>query len=375
MLVQKKCSYCDNSYIKDEEHVFPYGLGGQDIFMDCVCKECNKNFSALEGELYGKSPIALMRSNAGIMGYKKYDRNKPAPFKAPILVTFDEGNNIVFEVGQFYPMEIFIRPQLMLINGCYYLGGETDEGLKEFAQKFKKLRTNNLKIIRNDPYGFIEFDYLDTYYSVTHKTGRVKKANGILFCSLTESYEHYSFLHPRIFIDDEKNLKVRAKTIDEAIAFIEGFLNHLLSHKEFSSFKKIKFKDPTIYVSLNFDPVKAERALIKIGLNCLMHYYPNTKNEVILNDYISYVQEGKPFIRLSMDRKNDTIDSKNNTHNIFFYQHQNSVEIRISLFNGQFAIRFIVDNLKILRQNEYNRLVIDYKKRINKFENRPELQR
>jgi hypothetical protein len=48
----KTCIYCENVYEKDTEHVFPHGLGGQKLFINCVCADCNRYFSGLERELY-----------------------------------------------------------------------------------------------------------------------------------------------------------------------------------------------------------------------------------------------------------------------------------------------------------------------------------
>src|SRR5688572_28277704 len=86
----KKCRYCQNGYIEDgREHVFPKGMGGQDIFMDNVCGACNKKFSDYERALMRDSPIAFMRSVEGVEGYKRSNIPSGA-FLAPILLTFDE---------------------------------------------------------------------------------------------------------------------------------------------------------------------------------------------------------------------------------------------------------------------------------------------
>ncbi|CAL2093263.1 hypothetical protein T190611E02C_50115 [Tenacibaculum sp. 190524A05c] len=96
--MEKKCFYCSNTYSKDTEHVFPDGLGGEKLYMPCVCEKCNNDFSKLEGELYQKGIPALMRSVEGVTKQKK--QNKPTYFKAPILLTLDEENKIVYEVNQ-----------------------------------------------------------------------------------------------------------------------------------------------------------------------------------------------------------------------------------------------------------------------------------
>jgi len=374
MISQKNCKYCNTIYTKDTEHVFPKSLGGQKLCMNCVCENCNEYFSGLEGEL-SKSIVALMRSNEGLKGYKNYDNNKPAPFKAPILLVFDEQNNIVFEVGQFYQMQIFLRPQIIFIEGKYYVEGNTNEAVEKFVKKFKDLKDSNLKIVTKYPKGindtitFIEFTDLGTHYSLSQKQDNIKIKDHIQYCSLPKSHELYSSLTPRIFIDDDKNLKVRAKTIDEAISFMESFLNCTLTQKEFHSFENKNINSSPIYVGLNFDSLKAERALVKIGINCLMYYYPKNKSESILDDYISFVKIGSPLIRATLDRNDNIIDTHGKTHNIIFYQNANSVKITIGLFNGLIEFSFTIENLHILNHNECNKLHINYKDHINNFEN------
>jgi hypothetical protein len=63
------------------------------------------------------------------------------------------------------------------------------------------------------------------------------------------------------------------------------------------------------------------------------------------------------------------MDSKPDMHNIFFSQQIGGLGINVSLFNGQMAFRFHIPDLKILKVNEYNRLLIDYKNRKNIFQN------
>ncbi|SDH52113.1 HNH endonuclease [Mucilaginibacter gossypii] len=141
--ISKKCIYCGNTYTgKDGEHVFPFGLGGQNLYMDCVCEKCNNAFSALELELYQKSFVGLVRSVEGVEGYNPNKRN-PAPFKAPVLLIFDEKNNVVFEVGQQVRMQVFIRPQLFKLNKKFYVEADNVESQRLFADTFVKWKKDS----------------------------------------------------------------------------------------------------------------------------------------------------------------------------------------------------------------------------------------
>lgn len=104
------CIYCKIQYCKNTEHVFPLGLGGEDIMIDCVCDKCNNEFSKLERELYQKSPVALIRSNKGVIGNKS--RNTASAFKAPLLLCQDDVTGVAYEVGQSEKMQVYLRPQI-----------------------------------------------------------------------------------------------------------------------------------------------------------------------------------------------------------------------------------------------------------------------
>jgi hypothetical protein len=372
--LNKKCRYCNELYHeKDSEHVFPKGLGGQDLYMDCVCEKCNNYFSGLERELYQKSIIALMRSTEGIVGYKASD--KPAPFKAPILLTFDKENKIVYEVGQFHKMQVFIRPQIIQIKEEYYIEGDTDEGVKKFVEKFKSWMQTNLKIVTTypkgveDTTGFVKFKKEIQGFSSNETEEKIKIKDEIILDLLPETHELFKFLNPRIFIDDDKKLRIRARTVQEAVNFIIGFLNFTLEPRKLTSFTNGIHEHPVVYVGLSFNNLKSEQALVKIGLNCLMHYFTQIKDDEALDICIEFIRKGSPSIRSEVAQKNSIIDRNDGTHNVFFCQVNNSVNIRISLFNGGFVYSFYIPDLKILQPYEYNRLIVDYKTRIHKFEN------
>ena len=93
-----KCVYCNINPVKNSDHVFPKSLGGENIYMDCVCDKCNNKFSKIERELFQKSIIGLMRSAEGVEGYSK-NKRRPAPLKFPEIFQHDKEEKVVYEVG------------------------------------------------------------------------------------------------------------------------------------------------------------------------------------------------------------------------------------------------------------------------------------
>ncbi|MDB5006248.1 MAG: hypothetical protein JWP45_641 [Mucilaginibacter sp.] len=366
----KTCRYCRKGYAKkDGEHVFPFGLGGENLHMDCVCGQCNNYFSGLELELYQKSFIGLLRSTEGVEGYNP-NTITPAPFKAPILLSFDEENKIVFEVGQYFQMKVFVRPQIIRVQGKFYLQANTAENAKLFSDEFVKWKRGvgiltawvNKEIIP------IKFILAEGYYTRQHEPTKNQIKKAIQYCSLPDDHHLYPHLGPRIFMDDDGELKLRAKTVADAEAFLEDFLNDSLDNKLYSSFSGLNLDSPLVDVGFSFDGLKLEQALVKIGLNCLIYYFPQFKEHPSLDPYIDYILRGTHGIRGGMEAKDQLMDSVPKTHNIFFSFWGGNVRVRISLFDGQFVFGFWIDNLPFSGPFSHNRLLIDYGNRKHKFQ-------
>lgn len=228
-MTERKCIYCNKPYDKDSEHVFPHGLGGEKLYVDFVCKKCNSKFSGLESELYQKSPVALTRSVEGIKGYKKNNGNK-AFLKAPILLTYDEDNKIVYEISQHDEMKIILKSQIIDINGKYYLERDNEKNVTQLAQKLKNWKNNSFAAITRLPsehdktYDYIKFSFKTdkiVYDSIT-TTDKIKKS--ILIQDFPENHELFKVLSPRLFLDDNQNIKVRAKTVSDGVSFLLDFM-------------------------------------------------------------------------------------------------------------------------------------------------------
>jgi len=373
----KKCIYCDKSYDNDSEHVFPHGLGGEKVFVDFVCTNCNSKFSGLESELYQKSPVAITRSIEGIKGYKKNNGNK-AFLKAPILLTYDEDNKIVYEISQHDDMKIILKPQIIDINGKYYLEGSNQKNVTQLAQKLKDWKNNSFTAITKLPsetdktYNYIKFSFKSdkiVYDSIT-TTDKIK--NAILIQDFPENHQLFNVLSPRLFVDDNQNIKVRAKTVSKGVSFLLDFMKEPRTLK---SFNKVINDNRIVYVGQSFLSDRLERAVVKITLNILIHYFPIVKTNSAIKKYIGFVNTGLPKITVSMESKNELMDSNDKSHNIFIHQFRNNISLRLSLFNGQVIFTYQIPNLEILNNNEYYRFVNDYINRRNRFENKNDMLR
>jgi hypothetical protein len=375
IMAKSQCRYCGDAYEqgKKGEHVFPKGLGGEDIYMQCVCQKCNGEFSALERELIQLSPVGLMRSVEGVEGYKGKGPRQ-SPFKAQMLLMADVSKKYIYEVSQYYPMQVDVRPQIVLFDGQLYLEGDTEEGVKTLSQKFNKWKSDSL-IILALAHGESADEIVSTKVQIDENgifatdIPYDKKMKGAIIVSYLESDHHlYHQLSPRLYLDDDLQLRIRARCKADAVRLMEEVIKAVNNKHSFRSYPTSIERHATVSVGFSFNSFKFEQAIVKIGLNCLLHYYPDVLNGNLIDDAISFVKTGSPLIHREVEKKSEITDSAENCHTIFFMQTEQSVHIRTGLFQGSVVFSFKIPGLKILSIGHYNRLVIDYKLKKHRLE-------
>ncbi|BFM44035.1 hypothetical protein CFS9_26760 [Flavobacterium sp. CFS9] len=368
----KICAYCKNKYFEDSEHVFPLGLGGENIFMNCVCSACNNYFSGLERELYQKSPIALARSVEEVKGYKK---SQKAFLKASSLLSHDVENDILYEVGQYGKMNVFIRPQLFEVDGQLYgQAGKESPGMEQLLLKLKHWAENNLRVVlelpkyKGDAAKYVEFVRDGNHYSYTILTGELKIREEIIVDILSENDPNYRILKARVYLNDERKLRARSNTEEQVILFFLEFLHKKIkgvSVKDYPYFGDIP---STVSIVHNYDQLKLEQALVKITVNVLLYYFPDLKVNLTLERYIGFVMKATHRPSIQFTDRSDIIDSIRDAHTIFLYQMENEVHVRLSLFSGVFAFSFFLDALSLTLVGKFYRFTVEYKDQKNTFE-------
>ncbi len=359
------CAYCEINLSGNSDHVFPKSLGGENIYMDCVCNKCNNDFSKIERELFQKSSIGLMRSSEGVEGYSK-NKTRPAPLKYPEIFQFDEEHKIVYEVGLHDGFKPYIRPQFIQINNKIYSEAPSKEEIEKFIISFNDWRVNNLLMItkfpkkKGDKYEALKF-YLndEKYISEKIELGKVNKE--IIHYSLMKDNDEFKeHFQPRMFFNDSNKLIVRSKGIEDGAQFVIDLLNY--SNQEAATFKSYSDKNTkgAIRVSMKFDIVMMQQALVKIGLNALMNYYPETKYNPLLRPAKNYVINGTA-IRTAIDKKIDLLDTPPYIHSILFYQLKKGLVVRLSLFGGNFTYKFLIEDLNLFQTHGvFSGLEVDY---------------
>lgn len=371
----KRCRYCQCSYSGGtREHVFPKGMGGPNVFMDNVCGNCNRKFSDYERALMRDSPVAFMRSVEGIEGYGHLEKGA---FLAPILLSFDEDKKVVYEMGQRHPFTNFIRPQFLYVQGAFYVEGDSRQNLQNLDRKFTDWKREvRFIVVKTWTSGspFIQWiEFLDTgaTYKTIARLSCAKSKEAVKIDLLSETHDLFTHLSPRLFLNDLGELRIRARSLKEAIDFLIKFMNYTRVAVALKSYNKNTFTHPLIYVGQNFNGLQVSQGLVKIGINCLMHCYQTFKNDEAFNECISFVMTGKSTIEIKGEEKNSIKDSGKGTHNLFFQQTTFGMNVRISFFNGAGgAFSFYVMGLMVMKPGEFNRLVIDYKSCKMEFQDR-----
>lgn len=368
---KKTCFYCKEQYLNDSEHAFPDGLGGEKIYLNCVCQNCNNQFSSLERELYQKGMIALMRSVEGVSSYKQ--KNEKKFFKAFALLALDEKNEIVYEVNQNDKFLISLKSQILNIGREFYFEGSDQSDMDRFIKIFTAWRIESRKLVipptKNSKGSVAQFEINGKGILISEQELNINEKKAIVL-ELFQDHDLTKFLKPRIYFDHNKSLKLRATSKQQAMDFLEDLLIYTLKPVSLRSFSKELNANRTVYIIQNFDGLKSERALVKIAINCLLYYFPELQNETSLEQARLFVKEGSGNANRSLVPKSNLIDSKEKCHNIFFYQLADSLSIRISLFNGQFCYQIIIPKLKMFEYGNYARLTINYVNRKNHLENR-----
>lgn len=361
-----KCVYCEINPVGKSDHVFPKSLGGQDIYMDCVCNQCNNEFSRFERELFQKSLIGLMRSVEGVEGYSK-NKRRPASLKFSEIFQLDIENKIVYEIGIHSGFKHYMRPQLIQVNDAIYFEVGSQDEVEPFIKAFNEWRYKNLIMVtkfpfkKGDNYECVKFVLKENKF-ITEEVELAKVKKEVIHYTLMKQNEDIvKNFQPRIFFDDSGNLIVRSREVSEGTQFVLKLLNYCIQEKpHFKSYAEKNLTDP-IQVSMSFDIVMMQQALVKIGLNALMYYYPETKYNPLLKPAKNYTRNGEG-IRAKIDKKIEILDYSKNMHSVLFYQLKEGLMIRSGLFGGNFSYAFLIENLFLFNVvGNFSGLEIDFK--------------
>ncbi|MDH6373812.1 hypothetical protein M2444_005655 [Paenibacillus sp. PastF-3] len=284
------CIYCCEDRKFNSEHAFPYSLGGGGqgwTLNDMVCEVCNNSFSTMERELARSSMESLARVCYGPEGRQRKERSRKLPLYADNIFYLPDDNNLAYEGGMDLGLVPYIRAQI--IETAYPIhqvtGSERNE-IFSLLDRLKRIQDEGVYLVTKTPSKkgeFFEVSDISFEGKVAVITGvrkEVKLKNpGIWFESFPEDLTRLRT--PRLFLDDEQRLVLRAENIQNALDFL-GEIVYTISN-DFSVFKQqaedaetiTSGSGPKYGIYMKIKPLDTARAIAKIGMNHVAILYGN----------------------------------------------------------------------------------------------------
>lgn len=360
------CCYCNKKQAGNTEHVFPNGLGAENVRMNCVCEDCNNYFSRLERELYQKSFLSIFRLNNELSGY-----NKLSELSFYEMLSFDEKNKIALEVGYTKGLSPYIKAQVFEKENKFWTDGE-----KPDMELLKKVLGNWIQKSSKVIY-FEERERKYVLFKITSKhisfqlAPEIEKANNCIEIRIiSKEYKHYEDFTTRIFLDKKKSKKlvIRAKSNNIGMNYLNTLLKTIVNQPTLlESYPNRKIKTGTLKTSFNHR--FASKAIVKIGLNCLMHYYPSNTSHPGLKDAKKFVLNDNDKFNIIAPKKIDGLDDNlSNVHYVQLYQFEERLDFRIGLFSSAHIYGFTIPGIKIMTTGNISNLLINYTEKQNTFQ-------
>jgi hypothetical protein len=358
------CTYCETDPVTNSEHVFPDGLGGDDIFMDCVCKKCNSVFSKFESDLMKHSIVGFMRTAEGLTSKKKKGKSN---LHFQELFLNDKKNKVIYEVGVGAGLKTFMRTQVIRVNNNFYIEGDSDDELKYFSELYSEWAKENLTIIyefaknKNQRYKGIKLVWNLDHYDF-EEVEIEKITNEIINIPFKRKGKEFRHFEPRMFISEDKQILIRSRNIEETKFFIIDLLKSTRAKVPLFTYPN---KDMTNVVTVghSFNIVKFQRAIVKVGLNCLIHCYPDTKNNPLLRPIKDFSLGKIDKINGEFGNTKIYTDKIEDSHSILFNQQSDGLKIRVSLFSGAVSYQYLINNLIQFQLNHISLFEVKFKER------------
>lgn len=321
------CIYCGSlGSFNQVEHIFPYSLGGGGqgwTLQNVVCDACNNKFSALEQQLARHSLESLARLGYGPQGRRKKSQKHLNPLYAKGVYRFSEDNDLAYEAGVSLGFKPYIRSQLIeaqIIDSKFseiQSIQSTEEEFSELMGRVKRFIDEDFYLIdkksvsQEKAFQRTKFKYdSGTMKSQVEQALQPKPPQGncvwLQLLPVDSDRKRYT---PRIFLDDDQKLIVKAHDIEEAVRFICTVVNSI-SDKDKGQDVEIGLSAIHIQMQVNF--VAVFRALAKIGVNYAIKLYGEEFVRDSAFDEIKAFINGEIYSNLDSAFKYVQMNQKNN---------------------------------------------------------------
>ncbi|MEG6586478.1 HNH endonuclease [Dendrosporobacter sp. 1207_IL3150] len=280
------CFYCGSDGPFNKEHVFPYSLGGGGddwTLINCVCAQCNNIFSSIERAFARHSLEALSRTAYGPAGRKrKGNSSRAVPLYSDGAFLLATDRDLAYEAGLELGLKPYLRAQIIEDNYPEYIitGSDRDELESLFAaiSKFDENKYLTLEVpTKKDQLFKVAQLFMDENNGLKiEKVFDSPRPMGAWYEEFFEMNERR--LTPRIFLDDEKRLVLRAESPEYGVKFI-GHILKVLPNKMSEMVDGVRTSEMEVHdgssegnrlvIRTKILPVLSARAVAKIGMNFL----------------------------------------------------------------------------------------------------------
>lgn len=342
------CIYCGCQKPKrdfDNEHVFSRSLCGSGnnwTLVDLVCKTCNGRFSKFETQMLQQSVEALARAFQGPLGRDPdSDPDRRQPMKVNHLYVKNSNDPLIYEAGFSFPMIFYFRPQIVDV------GDDTTASLvprhadiAPFQQAISSfVRAPTISPPR--PPGQKEYEIVP----LEEKDGKWRPGKSVLsrepapvFLRQPRHDTRFGPLTPRIAMNDDGKLFIRADDLDAAGRFLELILKNNFAgprpnlppgpgHQEF-------------FFGIKLDLRQILKAVLKGGMNLVAYKGKiNLARSAALMPAVDILLEDTPtdaihgVCRMGADESDFPIPQEE-CHQLMLDEHKGALRFRMRLYNS-----------------------------------------
>lgn len=294
------CIYCYGNGPFNQEHVFPYSLGGGGqgwTLNNLVCEDCNNSFSSLERELARHSIESLSRLVYGPEGRSRKKTKRLLPLYADGIFYLPETSDLVYEGGLDLGVTPYLRAQIIEVGSVgsvdssgspvYRIVGSDRGEVLELLNRIRKFsQGENFFLITKIPtkkgehfeVADLNLDDRKVCIDQIRSIPKVKTKYGAWYEVFPSSIDDRRFT-PRIYLDDEQRLVLRATDIKNAVHFLSPII-HSIHHGSSALDDQVNTATvqstgagPRYIVNMTMQPILSARAVAKIACNFLACLY------------------------------------------------------------------------------------------------------
>lgn len=276
-----ECIYCKGSGPFNKEHVFPKGMGGDDLdflLINVVCESCNSKFSKLEASFMRSSPLALSRL---INQTASRGNHKSPQFNTTTNFVHDPESNSLLEATYETGLKAILLPQLIFKESHLSFHATNAKELIKFIDKLKSLlEPSTVEVARKKlgpkPNQFIIETYTWTDKSYINTSSRLQSTQpkNVIWLEIYEEKQTQPERTPfetRIYHRKQGEIALKSITETNTSKNLKDARLYMHDGLKIETATIRDIEKPLTHVEFTSNISEGDRAFAKIGINFLAH--------------------------------------------------------------------------------------------------------